>query len=138
MKKVVTSFPGDLAKESRMSLIEEGNGFKQVRMANLAIVGSHSVNGVSALHSELVKTTLVPDFAQMWPERFNNKTNGVAHRRWTLKANPGLAKLLTRTIGKDWITDYTRIAEFEKHIHDSGVAMEFAAVKHRNKVKLAT
>ena len=137
MKRVVTSFPGDLAKESRMSLIEEGNGFKSVRMANLAIVGSHSVNGVSALHSELVKTTLVPDFAQMWPERFNNKTNGVAHRRWLLKANPGLSKLLNRTIGKDWITDYTALAAFEPHINDTGVASEFAAVKHRNKVKLA-
>jgi glycogen phosphorylase len=137
LKKVVSSFPGDLAKESRMSLIEEGNGFKQVRMANLAIVGSHSVNGVSALHSELVKTTLVPDFAEMWPERFNNKTNGVAHRRWVLKANPGLAKLLTRTIGKDWITEYTALANFEQHIDDPGVAVEFSAVKHRNKVKLA-
>ena len=137
MKRVVTSFPGDLAKESRMSLIEEGNGFKSVRMANLAIVGSHSVNGVSALHSELVKTTLVPDFAQMWPERFNNKTNGVAHRRWLLKANPGLSKLLNRTIGKDWITDWTALAAFEQHLRDSGVATEFAAIKHRNKVKLA-
>jgi starch phosphorylase len=106
-------------------------------MAHLAIVGSHSINGVSALHSELIKSTLVPDFAQLWPERFNNKTNGVAHRRWLLKANPGLAKLLTRTIGKDWITDYTALAAFEQHLHDTGIANEFAAVKHRNKVKLS-
>ena len=138
LKKVATSFPGDLGKQGRVSLIEETNGFKQVRMAHLAIVGSHSINGVSALHSELIKSTLVPDFAQMWPGRFNNKTNGVAHRRWLLKANPGLAKLLTRTIGKDWITDYTALAAFEQHINDAGVATEFAVVKHRNKVKLAT
>ena len=137
LKKVATSFPGDLGKQSRVSLIEEGNGFKSVRMAHLAIIGSHSINGVSALHSELIKSTLVPDFAQMWPERFNSKTNGVAHRRWLLKANPGLAKLLTHTIGKDWITDYTALAAFEQHLHDTGIANEFAAVKHRNKVRLS-
>src|SRR3954452_19395877 len=101
-------------------------------MANLAIVGRHSVNGVSALHSELIQSTLVPDFAQMWPERFNNKTNGVAHRRWLLKANPGLASLLTRTIGKEWITDYTALAAFENHLHESDIANEFASVKHHN------
>src|SRR5207253_1737833 len=123
-------------RRKRISIIEEGNE-KQVRMAYLAITGSHSVNGVSALHSELVKKTLVPDFAALWPERFNNKTNGVAHRRWVLKANPGLADLLTRTIGPEWITDYTALGDFEKQLNDPGVITEFAGVKHRNKVKLA-
>ena len=78
-----------------MSLIEEG-AEKQVRMAHLAIIGSHSVNGVSALHTDLIKTSLVPDFFARWPERFNNKTNGITQRRWLLKANPLLADLLKR------------------------------------------
>ena len=82
----------------RISIIEEGHE-AQVRMAHLAIVGSHSVNGVSKLHSELVKTRLVPDFYQLWPERFSNKTNGVTQRRWLLMANPGLAGLLDETVG---------------------------------------
>src|SRR5262249_37493659 len=79
----------------------------------------------------------VPDFAQMWPERFNNKTNGVAHRRWVLKANPGLADLLTRSTGPEWIIDYRSLKRFEAHIDNAEVAAEFAAVKHRNKIKLA-
>ena len=91
-------------RQRRMSIIEEGPE-KHVRMANLAIVGSHAINGVSRLHSELIKSSLVPDFTQLWPERFSNKTNGVAPRRWILKANPGLAELLTRTVGEEWITD---------------------------------
>ena len=84
--------------------MEEGAA-KQVRMAHLAIVGSHSVNGVAALHTELLKKPVVPDFYELWPERFNNKTNGVTPRRWLLNANPGLAELITETIGDAWITD---------------------------------
>jgi starch phosphorylase len=120
----------------RMSIIEEADE-KQVRMALLATVGSHSINGVSALHSELVKTTLVPDFAKMMPERFNNKTNGVSHRRWVLKANPGLSDLLNRTIGEGWITNFGQIHAFEHFAEDAAVRSEFRAIKRDNKQRLA-
>jgi starch phosphorylase len=106
-------------------------------MANLAIVGSHAINGVSRLHSELIKTSLVPDFAQLWPERFSNKTNGVAPRRWILKANPGLASLLTRTVGPAWITDLDRVHAIEKSVGDPAFLEEFREIKRRNKEKLA-
>ena len=134
--KVVQSDPLDFERPRRMSIIEEA-GEKQVRMALLAIVGSHSVNGVSELHSELVKKTLVPDFAKMWPERFNNKTNGVAHRRWILKANPGLSQLLCRTIGEEWITDFDQIHRFERYADDAVVRSEFREIKRDNKQRLA-
>ena len=104
LEHVASVWPGDPERLRRMSLIEEGTS-KQVRMAHLAIVGSHSVNGVSALHSQLVQTTLAPDFYRLWPERFNNKTNGVTPRRWLVQANPLLARLITGTIGDGWITD---------------------------------
>ena len=91
-------YPGDEGRVARVSLIEEGAA-RQVRMAHLAIVGSHSTNGVAALHSDLVKKQLVPDFAAMFPERFNNKTNGVTPRRWLLSANPPLANAITEAIG---------------------------------------
>ena len=96
--------PGDEAKVARMSLIEEAPA-RQVRMANLAIVGTHSTNGVAAIHSELLRTTTVADFAEMFPERFNNKTNGVTPRRWLLLANPDLAELITEAVGDGWVTD---------------------------------
>ena len=119
-----------------MSIIEEGPE-KQVRMAHLAIVGSHAVNGVSKLHSELLKTSLVPDFAKLWPECFSNKTNGVAPRRWILKANPGLSALLTRTLGEGWITDLEQIRGIEKFAADSAFQNEFLAIKHRSKERMA-
>jgi starch phosphorylase len=97
-------FPGDEARIPRMSLIEDGEP-KRVRMAHLAMVGSHSTNGVAALHSNLLKQTVVPDFAAMFPERFNNKTNGVTQRRFLLLANPPLARVITEAIGDEWITD---------------------------------
>jgi starch phosphorylase len=136
MIKAVQKDPLDFDRMRRMSIIEEADE-KQVRMALLATVGSHSINGVSALHSELVKTSLVPDFARMWPERFNNKTNGVAHRRWILKANPGLSQLLNRTIGEGWITDFDQIHNFERATEDAGVRAEFREVKRDNKQRLA-
>ena len=119
-----------------MSIIEEGHE-DQVRMAHLAIVGSHSVNGVSKLHSELVKTRLVPDFYQLWPERFNNKTNGVTQRRWLLMANPGLATLLDETVGTGWITDLEQLKGIESHAEDSEFQARFAAIKRANKERLA-
>jgi len=128
--------PGDREALRRMSLIEEGPS-RQVRMAHLAIVGSHSVNGVSALHSRLVQTTLAPDFYRLWPERFNNKTNGVTPRRWLLQANPRLARLITRTIGDGWITDLGRLRELEPLASNGEFREEFMAIKRANKQLLA-
>lgn len=136
LRTVARSWPGDIDRQRRMSIIEEGPE-KQVRMANLAIVGSHAINGVSQLHSDLIKSALVPDFAQLWPERFSNKTNGVAPRRWILKANPGLSALLTRTVGEEWITDLERVRAIEKSAADPAFREEFREIKRRNKEKLA-
>jgi glycogen phosphorylase len=136
LRTLSRSFPTDLERQRRMSIIEEGPE-KHVRMAHLAIIGSHAVNGVSRLHTELIKSTLVPEFAQLWPERFSNKTNGVAPRRWILKANPELAALLTRTVGEGWITDLERVRAIESHAGDPSFQQEFMAIKHRNKEKLA-
>ena len=119
----------------RMSVIEEGYE-KHVRMAQLAIIGSHAINGVSELHSNLLKSTLVPDFAQLWPERFSNKTNGVAPRRWILKANPSLSELLSRTLGDGWIMDLSRLRELEHYANEREFQLEFLSIKERNKQKL--
>ena len=118
-----------------MSIIEESTP-KQVRMANLAVVGSHSVNGVSRIHTELIKTSLAPDFFQLCPEKFNNKTNGITQRRWLLKANPALARLITSTIGEGWLTDLDRLRELESHAGDMGFQSEFQRVKRSNKERL--
>jgi starch phosphorylase len=136
LEEVAARFPGDSARMERMSIIEE-KPEKKVRMANLSIVGSHSVNGVAALHSELVKKLLVPDFHEMWPERFNNKTNGVTHRRWLLEANPELAQLATGAIGNEWITDLSRMRALEPHAEDKAFQDEFLRVKLANKERLA-
>ena len=135
LQHVATVWPGDLARLQRMSLIEEGEP-KQVRMAHLAIVGSHSVNGVAALHTELVQTSLVPDFYQLWPERFNNKTNGVTQRRWLLQANPLLADLIHRTIGDSWITDLDKLSGLESYAGDPAFQDEFMQIKRANKERL--
>lgn len=126
----------DGEKLRKMSIIEEGHE-KYVRMALLAIVGSHAVNGVSALHSELVKTSLVPEFAKLWPEKFSNKTNGVAPRRWLLKANPLLSQLLCETIGESWITELEQLHRLEAFADNPDFQERFAEVKKQNKVKLA-
>jgi starch phosphorylase len=129
------SMSGD--KLRHMSVIEEGYE-KQVRMANLAILGSHSVNGVSELHSELVVKALVPDFAELWPEKFNNKTNGVAPRRWLMKANPMLTDLISQTLNEHkWITDLNRLRDLEPWAEDGDFRAAFKAVKRQNKLKLA-
>ncbi len=120
----------------KMSIIEEGFE-KQVRMSHLAIVGSHAVNGVSALHSQLLRTTLVPEFAQLWPEKFSNKTNGVAPRRWLLKANPQLSRLLCETIGEEWITDLEELRKLEQYADQPEFQQRFAEVKYNNKVRLS-
>ncbi|MBY0514889.1 MAG: glycogen/starch/alpha-glucan phosphorylase [Gemmataceae bacterium] len=130
-------YPGDAGKLARMSLVEEAEP-KLVRMANLAIVGSHSVNGVAELHSRLVTTHLVPDFAQLWPEKFNNKTNGVTPRRWLQNCNPGLAALLTSHVGPGWVTDLDAVKGIEPLAADAAFRDEFRRVKRQNKERLAT
>ncbi|MDR3418500.1 MAG: glycogen/starch/alpha-glucan phosphorylase [Nevskia sp.] len=136
LEYVASVRPGDHECLRRMSLIEEGAP-KQVRMAHLAFVGSHSVNGVSALHSKLVQTTLAPDFHRLWPERFNNKTNGVTPRRWLLQANPLLSGLIRRTIGDGWITDLDQLRGLESRAGDPAFRDEFLAIKRLNKERLA-
>jgi len=121
---------------NRLSLVEEG-AEKQIRMAHLAIVGSHSVNGVAELHSELVKTRLVPDFNALYPERFNNKTNGVTPRRWLLQSNPSLSALLKETVGNEWITDLDQLKVLEKYAEDSTFQNRFNVSKKINKERLA-
>lgn len=136
LKKVSAKWPHDIDRLNRMSIIEEGYA-KQVRMANLSIVGSHSVNGVAALHSELIKTDLVPDFYEMMPEKFNNKTNGVTQRRWLLNVNPELAGLISNTIGDYWITDLYKLRGLEDYIDDEDFTNQFQEIKSRNKERLA-
>ncbi|HPU50738.1 MAG TPA: glycogen/starch/alpha-glucan phosphorylase [Burkholderiaceae bacterium] len=128
--------PGDLGFLSRLSLIDE-SGERRVRMANLSIVGSHTVNGVSALHSDLLVKTIFADFASLWPERFTNMTNGVTPRRWLAQANPGLAGLLDRTLGTQWRLDLDRLAGLQAHRDDPDFQQQFIAVKHANKQRLA-
>jgi glycogen phosphorylase len=127
----------DADQASRLSIFQEGQD-PQVRMAHLAIIGSHSVNGVSKLHSELIKTRLVPDLYRLWPRRFSNKTNGVTQRRWLLMANPGLARLLDETVGDGWTTDLEQVREIERFADDPEFQRRFAAVKRANKERLAT
>ena len=124
-------------KLRKMSIIEEGYE-KQVRMAHLCIVGSHSVNGVSKLHSDLIVNSLVPEFAKIWPDKFNNKTNGVAPRRWLMEANPGLTELISHTLDENkWITDLNRLRELERFLGDEDFRNAFKEVKQQNKHRLA-
>ncbi len=136
MQHISSVWPNDNDRLSRMSIIEESDP-KQVRMAYLSIIGSHSINGVAELHSDLVKTTLVPDFYQLWPERFNNKTNGVTQRRWLLKSNPLLSSLITNTIGDSWITNLDKFKELENYSDDVEFQNEFLKIKKANKERLA-
>ena len=133
---VASVSPGDHGRLERMSLIDEGDS-KQVRMAHLSIVGSHSINGVSALHSRLIQTTFAREFYGLWPDRFNNKTNGVTPRRWLVQANPLLAGLITRTIGDKWITDLERLKDLESSANDGAFQQEFRSIKRANKERLA-
>jgi starch phosphorylase len=136
LDQVAAKWPGDGGRRTRMSIIEEANP-PLVRMAHLAIIGSHSVNGVSALHSELIKTSLVPDFYQFWPEKFNNKTNGITPRRWLLKSNPPLANLITEAIGDAWVTDLDRLHALEPLADDVSFRRKFWDAKQANKTALA-
>jgi len=134
---VRAKYPGDEARVARVSLIEEGAP-KKVRMANLAIVGSHSTNGVAALHSELLKKTVVPDFAALFPERFNNKTNGVTQRRFLLLANPPLAQVITEAVGDSWITDLDQLVKLKPLADDKSFRAEVRKAKREAKTRFAS
>ncbi len=129
-------YPGDDARVGRMSLIDE-SGRHSVRMAHVAIVGTHSTNGVAAIHSDLLKKTVVPDFAAMYPARFNNKTNGVTPRRWLLLANPPLARLVTEAIGDAWITRLDELAKLKQLADDGAFRASFRAAKREAKARFA-
>jgi len=136
LSEVELRWPGDVERVRRISIIDE-DPQKHVRMAHLAITGSHSVNGVSALHSELVKTSLVPDFAALWPAKFQNVTNGVTPRRWLLRANPLLADAITRRLGDGWVRDLDELRGLEPAADDAAFRAEFRSVKRANKERLA-
>ncbi|TXT20188.1 MAG: glycogen/starch/alpha-glucan phosphorylase [bacterium] len=134
--EVARRWPGDNERLARMSLIEEG-AEPQVRMAYLAIVGSFSVNGVAELHSDLLKKGLFRDFWELWPHKFNNKTNGVTQRRWLASANPGLARLLNEHIGDGWVTRLEELRGLTPLAGDAAFRARWQAVKRANKERLA-
>jgi starch phosphorylase len=137
LDQVRIEFPDDNNKTYRMSIIDESGG-KYVRMANLACIGSHSINGVAALHTELLKKYVLNDFYQLWPNKFHNVTNGVTPRRWVAVCNQGLSALLTKYIGDAWICNYhTHISKIEKFAHDDTFRKHWQDVKLQNKARLA-
>ena len=136
MQQVRQRFPGDDARLARMSLIDESDE-RSVRMANLACVGSHAINGVAALHTELVKKDVLNDFFEMMPEKFSNKTNGVTPRRFMVLSNPGLAGLITRTVGDDWATDLKTLRKLEPHADDPDFQAQWQRIKLESKYRLA-
>ncbi len=135
MSEVAAHWPGDKARLSRMSIIEEGDE-QQVRMAYLAIVGSFSVNGVAQLHSQLLQQGLFRDFYELWPHKFNNKTNGVTPRRWLASCNPELAALITETIGDGWITHLDELKKLEPFAEDAEFRNRWRAIKQNAKQRL--
>lgn len=136
LKEVEARFPGDFEKLRRMSIVGE-EGEKHVRMAHLAIVGSHSVNGVSALHSEILKNELFRDFHELWPERFNNKTNGITQRRWLKYSNRWLADLISSRIGDNWVTNLDELTKLRGLADDREFQQQWTEVKRANKQRLA-
>ncbi len=136
LRDITARFPGDIGRLQRMSIIDE-SGRKRVRMANLAIVGSSAVNGVASLHTRLLKEKLFPDFAEYWPGKFSNKTNGITQRRWLLKANPKLAALATETLGDGWIRDLSLLRGLEEKANDRSFLRRFRQIKRDNKAALA-
>ena len=136
LREVANHWPGDKARLARLSIIEEGPQ-QQVRMAHLAIVGSYSVNGVAALHSELLQKGLFRDFYELWPYKFNNKTNGVTQRRWMAWCNPDLSALISKTIGDQWITDLSQLKQLEAYADNGEFQQDWRNAKRANKVRLA-
>jgi glycogen phosphorylase len=135
LDEVKAKFPGDGDRVRRLSLIDE-SGERYVRMAYLATVGSHAVNGVAALHTELLERYVLHDLYEMYPERFSNKTNGVTPRRWLALANPGLASLITRKIGDGWVSNLDQLRTLEQHIGDAGFLDEWRTTQHAVKREL--
>ena len=136
LKDVMHQFPDDPALWQRMSIIDDAHG-KRIRMSHLAIVGSHKVNGVAAIHTRLMKETIFSDFHRMWPEKIVNMTNGVTPRRWLNQANPGLARLITSHVGKGWIKDLDQLRQLTPLAKDPAFCAAFTQVKQENKVRLA-
>ncbi len=136
LKEVAQRYPGNERKLRDLSIIEEGP-VKMVRMAHLAIIGSHSVNGVAELHSKLLKERIFPDFHAFFPGRFNSKTNGITPRRWLLDVNPALADLISTKVGTGWITDLDQLRGLEAFVDDPGFLAEWRMIKLDNKIRLA-
>jgi starch phosphorylase len=136
LRDVIHRYPGDIDMMQRMSLIEEG-GPRSVRMAHLAIVGSHKVNGVSQTHTEIMRKTLFRDFDAFFPDRIISLTNGISQRRWLQEANSGLAELISSRISRGWLRDLKRLRDLEPYAGDEEFSAAFAAVKRENKVRLA-
>ncbi|MBF0318655.1 MAG: glycogen/starch/alpha-glucan phosphorylase [Nitrospirae bacterium] len=136
LKGVGERYPDDSGKLSRMSIIEEGEE-KKVRMANLSIIGSHSVNGVSALHTEIIKKELFRDFYEYWPEKFNNKTNGITQRRWLRLCNPSLSELITEHIGDAWVSNLNELAKLIPLADNADFQNKWRTIKQDNKKLLA-
>ena len=137
LQVVRLQYPGDDVMLEKMSIIDERGG-KSVRMANLATIGSHHVNGVAALHSELVKTQLMPEFNDLWPHKFTNVTNGVTPRRWIASCNPGLSEVLDEYVGSDWITNMESLRKLEDLEYDSGLLEKLGEAKILGKHNLST
>lgn len=135
--EVASRFPGDHDREQRMAIVAGEGGARSVRMANLAIAGSHSVNGVAALHTDILRHVVFRDFAEQWPERFNNKTNGITPRRWMLKANPAATDLITEAIGEGWLRDLDRLEELRPFAGDPEFRRRWMAIRTLNKARLA-
>jgi len=136
LEQVSVRYPQDMDRRRRMSLINE-DGDRRVRMAYLSVVGSHRVNGVAKLHSHLMRETIFADFAQMWPERFTNVTNGIAVRRWLKQANAGLSALITEKLGSAWENDLEDLERLKWAVDDADFLGRFRAIKHANKERLA-
>jgi starch phosphorylase len=135
LAEVARHWPGDVQKQRDLSLIEEGEE-PQIRMAFLAIVGSYSVNGVAALHTQLLTAGLFKDFYSLWPEKFNNKTNGVTPRRWLAYCNPGLSHIISEKIGKDWVGDFAKISQLRRFYDDPQLHVTWQQAKRQNKQRL--
>ena len=136
-EEVETQWPGDDEKKRSLSMVKEGDP-RHLRMAHLAVVGSHSVNGVAALHTKLLKSRLFPEFSELYPDKFNNKTNGITPRRWLLGCNPGLADLITRSIGEDWPRNLECLRELDVLAEDASFRTEFMQIKKANKERLCS
>ena len=135
MDLVAAKYPGDMGKMRRLSIVEEDGG-KRINMAHLAIVASHAINGVARIHSDILKADVFREFYELFPERFQNKTNGITPRRWLVLCNPALADLIADKIGEDWIVHLDKLVELKKFVSDKAFLQELYKVKQENKMKL--